>query len=58
MHVPACIHSTLLCCVNIWMCTVTDSTSITEEVISFSLVNHCAQYINFGDRMQVVEVNT
>ena len=58
MHVPARIHSTLLYCVNIWKCTVTDSTSITEEVISFSLADHCAQYINFGDWMQVVEVNT
>lgn len=40
------------------MCTVTNNTSITEEVISFSLVNHCAQNVDFGDGMQVVEVNT
>lgn len=26
-------------------------TSITEEVFSFSLVNHCPKHINFIDRM-------
>lgn len=39
------------------MCTVTNNTSVTEEVISFSLVNHYAQNVDFGDGMQVVEVN-
>lgn len=42
------------CCTH-WHSTVT---SITEEVLSFSLVNHCPQHINFVDRVQVVEVNT
>lgn len=33
-------------------------TSITEEVVSFSLVNYCPKHIDFIDGMQVVEVNT
>lgn len=33
-------------------------TSVTEEVISFSLVNHCAENVYFIDGMQFVEVNT
>lgn len=33
-------------------------TPIAEEVVSFSLVNHCPKHINFGDWMGVVEVNT
>ena len=34
------------------------STSITEEVVSFSLVHHRPEHIDLEDWMQVVEVNT
>lgn len=33
-------------------------TSITEEVVPFSPVDHCPKYINFVDWVWVVEVNT
>lgn len=33
------------------------STSIAEEVFPLPLVDHRSQHIDFGDRVQVVEVN-
>lgn len=36
----------------------TTPTSITEEVISFLFVNHCAKDINFVDWMWIEKVNT
>ena len=35
-----------------------DVTSITEEVVSFSLADHCPKDIYLVDRMRIVEENT
>ena len=35
-----------------------DATSITEEVISFSLADHCPEDIYLVDWMRIVEENT